>query len=369
MFCNSHTVADDLVFCVTQAGFEATHGWVLGEHYMLRSAVGEELEERVKEMRDRISALFRFTYRRGFPAIPSSSPPITSDAGWGCMLRTGQMMLAQAFRLHYCTKAIEPGMPECILDDTAYAIASWFCDQPESPYSVHNIAIFGVCKGKQVGSWFGPTAIALVLQELVLLHSAHLHQDTLRVVVAEHATLYKDQIEGNGNDWRSMILLIPVMLGASTYANPVYWKALLQCFHLPGFLGVVGGRPQSSLYFIGYVSDDHSSKLLYLDPHVACQPALANEDNMGISLGGLCTLREENAKMLDLGLLDPSLLLGFYCRTKKDFEMLSTVTKAMFEETEAPLFCWRDQFTLNTLISNGDSDFELSDDDDDFQFV
>ena len=150
---------------------------------------------------------------------------------------------SQAFRLHYCTKAIEPGMPECILDDTAYAIASWFCDQPESPYSVHNIAIFGVCKGKQVGSWFGPTAIALVLQELVLLHSAHLHQDTLRVVVAEHATLYKDQIEGNGNDWRSMILLIPVMLGASTYANPVYWKALLQCFHLPGFLGLRPSPP------------------------------------------------------------------------------------------------------------------------------
>ena len=39
-----------------------------------------------------------FTYREDIKF--SNSPEVTSDVGWGCMLRVGQMMLAQAFRIH-----------------------------------------------------------------------------------------------------------------------------------------------------------------------------------------------------------------------------------------------------------------------------
>ena len=52
---------------------------------------------------DEIQELFHsitwFTYRRGIER-PLKNSQETSDAGWGCMLRTGQMLLFQALQRH-----------------------------------------------------------------------------------------------------------------------------------------------------------------------------------------------------------------------------------------------------------------------------
>ncbi|KMQ87067.1 cysteine protease atg4b, partial [Lasius niger] len=62
--------------------------WILGRKY-------NALKELDVIRRDIRSKLW-FTYRKGFIPIGGCSSTFTSDKGWGCMLRCGQMVLAQA---------------------------------------------------------------------------------------------------------------------------------------------------------------------------------------------------------------------------------------------------------------------------------
>lgn len=122
---------------------------------------------------------FWFTYRRGFPRIEPSL--FTTDLGWGCMLRTGQCLMAEAMSRFYFGRKWRLWQLEKETDDQVsrnegekriialmrkfyLKIHKRFIDQVRGDYSVHRLAIEGAKIGTPIGQWFGPSIIGKVLK-------------------------------------------------------------------------------------------------------------------------------------------------------------------------------------------------------------
>ncbi|KAF8633482.1 hypothetical protein AX15_001409 [Amanita polypyramis BW_CC] len=203
----------------------------------------------------------------------------TSDSGWGCMLRTGQSLLANALiHLHLSRDWRRPPYPIYTVDYATYVqIVTWFFDTPapEAPFSVHRMALAGKELGKDVGQWFGPSTAAGAIKTLV--HS--FPECGLAVAVAIDSALYQSDVytASHGGTaharsprkmvrttWgdRPVLVLLGVRLGIDR-VNPIYYDTIKQLYTFPQSIGIAGGRPSSSYYFVGA----QGNNLFYLDPH------------------------------------------------------------------------------------------------------
>lgn len=102
----------------------------------------------------------------------------TSDTGWGCMIRSGQSLLANALvisRLGRGMLCIYLRMRNWLtgLSDWRRGshtteenkLLSLFADDPAAPFSIHRFVRHGALYcGKHPGEWFGPSATATCIQ-------------------------------------------------------------------------------------------------------------------------------------------------------------------------------------------------------------
>ncbi|KAM9848704.1 cysteine protease ATG4C [Aulostomus maculatus] len=188
----------------TETGFEAAD-----EDYVMGN---------VEAFRKDFASRVWLTYREEFPSLPGST--LTSDCGWGCMLRAGQMMLAQALILHFLgrewtwSEALklqpldtetwtttaakrlvasleaslqsshrlsDPGSPAPqaqaqgpaeeadahLREEYHRTLVSWFGDNPSAPLGLHRLVHLGLALGRQAGDWYGPAVVAHILKKAV----------------------------------------------------------------------------------------------------------------------------------------------------------------------------------------------------------
>lgn len=76
--------------------------FLLSHCYDCREDSDEPMEIKLRKFQQDFSSLLWFTYRQSFSQISDSK--LTSDGGWGCMLRSAQMMVAQGLTVHFLTR-------------------------------------------------------------------------------------------------------------------------------------------------------------------------------------------------------------------------------------------------------------------------
>lgn len=141
-----------------------------------------------------------------------------------------------------------------------------------------------------------------------------------------------------------MIILIPLRLG-NEKLNINYVDKLKSLLSNEKCIGIIGGRPKHSLYFVGYQED----KLIHLDPHY-CQGMIdVTKEEFPVN-----SFHCKSPRKLKSSKMDPSCCIGFYCATKHDLEVFSNVFKS--EDISIGRFA---EYPIFTVIDGRSADVHM----------
>lgn len=336
------------------------------------------------------------TYREEFLALPGST--LTSDCGWGCTLRAGQMILAQGLLFHIlgrdwtwpealtlesldtetwtssaarrlvatleaslqgdrtqvtqslCPDQVSAEEADSYLRETYHrTIVSWFGDGPSAQLGIHRLVQLGMTSGKQAGDWYGPAVVAHILRKAVGEATDPMLKG-ISVYVAQDCTVYSaDVIDSHSGqtgspDGRAVVILIPVRLGGEKI-NPEYFSFVKSILSLDYCIGIIGGKPKQAYYFVGFQDDS----LIYMDPHY-CQSFV----DVSTSDFPLQSFHCPSPKKMAFHKMDPSCTIGFYSKNVEHYERINTELSKILQTSS------KEKYPAFTFMEGHGKDYELS---------
>eukprot|EP00096_Caligus_rogercresseyi_P006117 TRINITY_DN22331_c0_g1_i1.p1 TRINITY_DN22331_c0_g1~~TRINITY_DN22331_c0_g1_i1.p1 ORF type:complete len:394 (+),score=150.01 TRINITY_DN22331_c0_g1_i1:221-1402(+) len=276
------------------------------------------------------------TYRREFQEFRGTR--ISSDCGWGCTIRSGQMLLGNALlRLHLGRSWRWRRENSRGQESTHRDIIRLFEDVEEAPLSIHSLLkIAGIILNRSPGEWFGPSSTSHLLKSAVNQGAAsHNILKDLVVYIANDCTIYNsDVLELCGeplSTWSPLLILIPLRLGGDRL-NPIYVNCIKALLASEECVGIIGGRPRHSLYFVGF----QDNYLIHLDPHLV-QDRVDIKQNQNFDLKSFhCS----TPKKMSVSKMDPSCCFGFLIEHRAHYERWKSqvMSSAVPEGLSYPMF-------------------------------
>lgn len=282
---------------------------------------------------------FWFSYRKGIP-VRLGDTILTSDAGFGCMVRACQGIVAEALKRCLLPSSFE-------LDDRfnfkEYRdILKMFADDGKALFGIHSILRRGIQFGVPIGQCFGPSIISSIIDEIITENikdlpfksiflkdgSSHFHREEL----------YQSLEVGKG-----LLILLPLQLGVQ-FLNPEYDSLIRGILKHPNSLGLAGGhggkyksrsnknmktltgsRTGKAYHVLGIEEGNDAQRasknefnILYLDPHEIREVP----DNLDEAIIN----REYHTKgmgVMPINQLNPSILFAFLINHKDEITVLS----------------------------------------------
>ncbi|XP_051568445.1 cysteine protease ATG4C-like [Myxocyprinus asiaticus] len=348
------------------------------------------------------------TYREEFPALPGST--LTSDCGWGCTLRAGQMILAQGLLLHILGRdwtwaealTLEPldtetwtssaarklvatlegsiqgeraqvTQPLCPVQGGAEkadsylkeayhrTIVSWFGDGPSAQLGIHRLVQLGMTSGKRAGDWFGPAVVAHILRK-ALDGATEPMLKGISVYVAQDCTVYSaDVIDSHSGQTGSHSNPHGLNAGAAPDSRAVIIlipvrlggeKINLEYFSfVKSILSLeycigIIGGKPKQAYYFVGFQDD---SLIYMDPHY-CQSFV----DVSTSDFPLQSYHCPSPKKMAFNKMDPSCTIGFYSKNVKHYERISNELSKILQPSS------KEKYPAFTFMKGHEKDYKLS---------
>ncbi|CAD8068670.1 unnamed protein product [Paramecium sonneborni] len=314
------------------------------------------IEQRMDKLKETCQKIIWFSYRKRIPKFQISS--LTSDTGWGCMIRVAQMALAQIIK-HFHSFTKEEQLIVLIrhfIDDDEDELSDFIKQKNKNqikyyhaPFSIQKIVYYAKIElNKEPGEWYKPNEILLILEQLFKYSQYSINMDIY--INYDCAFILQDAIKqmynyDKGNEeWlnnqisnnikfqqqvnKGIAVFLPARIGLQN-VNKDNLLVLNNLMTLPYFHGIIGGAQNKAFYIVGRIQDYY----IYLDPHFV-QTAQNFDDLSKSHVSYSC----QDIQLINNELIDPSIVICLCISNEIELLNLWQILNKMKEEYQEHFF-------------------------------